>query len=198
VAVMTLTRIRRPDTNAYAHDDDAALVQAARHDRAAFAALYDRYVEHVYAYLRVHTVQEEDAADLLQQVFLQALAALPAYRGDGATVVAWLFRIARNAVIDHHRRRRRRRTVTWDAVPDAPHPPSPADPEAGVLRQEESARLQALIAALDEERRELLTLRFTARLSIADIASVVGKSEAATQKRLYRTIQALKDHYHDH
>ncbi len=195
---MTLTAMRRPDTNRYANDDDAALVRAARHDRAAFAALYDRYVEHVYAYLRVHTAQEEDAADLLQQVFLQALAALPKYRGDGATVVAWLFRIARNAVIDHHRRRRQRRTVTWDAVPDALHPLSPSDPEAGMLRQEESARLQALIAALDEEPRELLTLRFTARLSIADIASVVGKSEAATQKRLYRTIQALKDHYHDH
>jgi len=179
-----------------APDDDAALVRAARRDRAAFAPLYDRYADRVYAYLRLHVAQQEDAADLLQQVFLHALDGLPRYRGDGTHVVAWLFRIARNAVIDA--RRRQRLTLSWDAIPDALHPIGEHDPEAEVLRQEAHSRVRALVDALDEEAREVLVLRFTGRLSIADIALVIGKSEAATQKKLYRTMRALKEQYHAH
>ncbi len=176
------------------HDDgDAALVPAARADPAAFATLYDRYVDRIYAYLRLQVAQDADAADLLQSVFLQAYNSLPRYRGDGTYIVAWLFRIARNAVIDA--RRRHKPALSWESVPDALHPPGGDDPEAHALRREEHSRLQALIDALDDRERDLLVLRFTARLTIAEIAAVVGKSEAATQKKLYRIVQGLKEAY---
>lgn len=180
------------------HDDgDAALVRAARTDPTAFAVLYDRYVDRIYAYLRMQVAQDADAADLLQGVFLQAYNGLPRYRGDGTYIVAWLFRIARNAVIDA--RRRQRPTLPWDLVPSALQPFSTDEPEARALRREERTRLQELIDALDDQQRDLLVLRFTARLTIAEIAVVISKSEAATQKKLYRIIQGLKEAYnHDH
>ena len=87
-------------------DEEPALVDAARSDPAAFVELHARYEACVWRYLRARTATEEDAADLTQQTFLQALDGLPRYRERGLSFAAWLFRIARNVATDHHRRRR--------------------------------------------------------------------------------------------
>ncbi|MBV9279908.1 MAG: sigma-70 family RNA polymerase sigma factor, partial [Chloroflexi bacterium] len=121
-------------------DEDIALVRAAQQDRAAFAPLYHRYRHRVYAYLYTRLPHPEDAADLTQQVFVQALAALPRYRPDGPPFAGWLFRIARNAVVDHQRRRRRG-AVTLERVPEELQPRSDQDLEAQVVRQEALAHL---------------------------------------------------------
>jgi len=176
-------------------NDDAALVHAAQLHPAAFGPLYDRYVDRIYAYLWARTSGAEDAADLTQQVFLQALHALPRYRDGGTPFAAWLFRIARNAATDW--RRRQRATVAWDLVPAALHPQASDEVEARVVRQEELIRLRALLAALDAETREALILRFTAGLTLADVGAVIGKSEEATRKMIARALHTLKEQYHD-
>ena len=175
--------------------DDAALIHAAQRHPAAFGPLYDRYVDRIYAYLWARTSSAEDAADLTQQVFVQALDALPRYRAGRGPVAAWLFRIARNAATDW--RRRQRPTVAWDLVPAALHPRASDEVEARVLRQEELIRLRALLTALDADTREALILRFAAGLSLAEIGGAIGKSEEATRKRITRALQALKEQYHD-
>jgi RNA polymerase sigma-70 factor (ECF subfamily) len=176
-------------------DDEVALVRAARAAPSAFGPLYHRYVDRVYAYLRARTSGEADAADLTQQVFLRAMDAWPRYRGADGAFAAWLLRIARNAAVDFHRRRRE--TVAWDHVPETLHPRSEQCLDGPLERAEALARLGRLYRALDPDTRELLVLRFTAGLRVAEIAAVLGKSEAAVQKQLSRTIQRLKEHYDD-
>jgi len=176
-------------------NDEVALVQAAQRHPAAFGPLYDHYVDRIYAYLWARTSSAEDAADLTQHVFAQALDALPRYRAGRVPFAAWLFRIARNAATDW--RRRQRATVTWDLVPDALHPRAPDDLEAGVLRRESLIHLRALLAALDAETREALILRFTAQLTLAEVGAVIGKSEEATRKKIARALHTLKEQYHD-
>lgn len=158
-------------------------------------ALYGRYMERIYAYLRARTAIEEDAADLTQQVFVQALGALPGYRGGEGQAAAWLFRIARNLATSAHRRSRP--TTAWDLVPEALHVAGDPNIDARLLRQEAHARLRTLLQALPVEGQELLALRFVARLTVAEIAAVIGKSEAATSKRLSRTMQRLQERYDD-
>lgn len=175
--------------------DEGMLIRAAQADPAAFGVLYQRYLGPVYWYLRARTNSTEDADDLTQQVFLQALAALPRYRERGVPFAAWLFRIARNVATTF--RYRQRRTVSWQAVPYVRTPCADQDPEAQALRHETLGQLGDLLAALDPEKRELLTLRFAAELTAREIAAVVGKSEAAVKKQLARTLQALKEQYHD-
>lgn len=175
--------------------DDAALIHAAQRHLAAFGPLYDRYVNRIYAYLWARTSNAEDAADLTQQVFVQALNALPRYRAGRVPVAAWLFRIARNAATDWHRRRRS--TVAWDLVPEALHPATADDPEGGVLRRESLIHLRALLAALDADTREALVLRFAAGLTLAEVGAVIGKSEEATRKKIARALHALKEQYYD-
>jgi RNA polymerase sigma-70 factor, ECF subfamily len=189
---------RSVDRESAASQDEAALIQAAQRDLAAFGPLYARYVDRLYTYLRTRTgrARAEDAADLTQQVFLQALDALPRYRSrEGASVAAWLFRIARNAATDWQRRQRR--TVPWDAVPEELHPSAPDTADGVALRRDEIAEIQRLLATLDEETREALLLRFTGDLTLAEVGAVLGTSEEAVRKRIARALHALKERYHD-
>ncbi len=101
--------------NSNMEGDERAWVHAAQADATRFTVLYHMYVDRVYRYLLARTSSAEDAADLMQQVFLQALDALSKYRERSLPFAAWLFRIARNVAIDAHRRRQS--TLGWDAVP---------------------------------------------------------------------------------
>ena len=177
-------------------DDDVALVRAAQQERAAFAPLYRRYRHRVYAYLYTRLPHAEDAADLTQQVFVQALAALPRYRPDGPPFAGWLFRIARNAVVDHQRRQRRG-AVTLERVPEDLHPPADQDLEAQVVQQEALVHLHATLGTLDPATRDLLLLRFMGQLTGVEIGAAIGTSPAAASKRLQRAIQTLKEQYHE-
>jgi len=156
--------------------------------------LYERYVDRIYAYLRARAASPEEAADLTQQVFLRAFDAVAHYQPGRASFATWLFRIARNAATDAHRRRKP--TVSWDMLPAPLQPVAEDDPEAGALRAETHARLRAMLERCDARTRELLVLRYAAGLSIAEIAPIVGKSEAAVKKgltRALRTLRALKE-----
>ncbi len=176
--------------------DDAILVEAARRHTSAFEPLYGRYRDRIYAYMRLRTRSAEDAADLTQQAFLQALGALPQYRVQRGTFAAWLFRIAHNVATDDARRRRV--TISWDLVPEALQPLAGDDTEAAVLHTEALDRLRCVLDACPSPTREMLALRFTAGLTSAEIAVVVGKSEAAVKKQLTRIIQTVKEQYHEH
>ncbi len=174
--------------------EDGTLIAVAQREPEAFGSLYERYVTRVYRYLRARTRTEEDAADLTQQVFLRAFDAFPTYRAQDVPFAAWLFRIARNAVIDSHRRQRD--TRSWDGLPEALQPTDTAGPEAAAIRAESLQRLGDLLLRLDAGKREMLALRFAGGLTAREIALVTGKSEAATKKQLTRTIHYLKEHYH--
>jgi RNA polymerase sigma-70 factor (ECF subfamily) len=174
---------------------DADLVVEAQADPRAFAALYERYRDRIYWYLLTRTNSVEDADDLLQLVFLKALDALGQYRPARGPFAAWLFGIARHTTATFQARRRP--TVAWDLVPEVLLPVDEHDLEAQLVRREDLGRLRRCFGRLEAHRREVLILRFVTGLSIAEIAAVIGKSEAATKKQLARTLQALKEHYDD-
>jgi RNA polymerase sigma-70 factor (ECF subfamily) len=174
---------------------EAALVHAAQHDPTAFAPLYERYRDRIYAYLRTRTRTPDDAADLTQQVFVQALDALPRYRTGRVPFAAWLVRIAHNVAANYHRGHRH--TLTWDLLPEALQPPVDDDLETRVARHEAIARLDAVLRTCTADTREMLALHFAARLTVAETAAAMGKSEAAVKKHLYRTLRLLKEHYDD-
>ena len=187
---------RSVDASSPADEDEAELVSAAQAQPSAFALLYQRYLPRVYHYVRARLETDDEAADLTQQIFLQALEALPGYRPRGAPFVAWLFQIARHAVIDRHRRRKT--IVSWDALPVAFHTPTGyQDLDARLVHHERLAQLNTLLAELDPVQRELLALRFAAGLSAPQIALVVGRSPAAVKKQLTRLLHSLKEQYHE-
>lgn len=171
--------------------DEQALVEAAKHDTSAFGALYQLYFGRVYGYLRLRVQQEVDADDLTQQVFLQALNALPHYQSRGAPFATWLFTIARNVLADRFRRRPVTNSLEASGDLAADHAL-----EDDLLRRETYEQLSKLLNTLDPAARDLLALRFAAGLSAPEIAAVLGKRPDAVRKRLSRLLQSLKEHYH--
>ncbi len=174
---------------------EIALVEAARTNPAHFGALYQRYYNQVYRYLRTRVEHEEDAADLTQVVFLKAMDALPKYHARGIPFAAWLFRIARHTVVDTYRRHKS--TVSWDLLPEVTESPREQHPEVQMLHQEQLIQLRELLSHLDPKKRELLALRFAGGLSSSEIAAVLGKSHASVKKQITRILQSLKEHYHN-
>src|SRR6187397_3658327 len=90
--------------------DDAAVERlvgdAQAGDPRAFGRLFDHYHASVYRYIVSRVHRPSDAEDLTQLVFVKALEALPRYETRGIPFGGWLFRLARNAVIDHVRTNR--------------------------------------------------------------------------------------------
>ena len=177
--------------------DDPALIEQARHNSDAFAALYRRYLTSVYRYLYSRLGIVHDAEDITTQVFIDVLEGLSAnhYRAGGC-FSAWLFTIARRRLVDFYRQRP---TSQLDPTRTGAYPREIQSAEPGLLasleKSDDRKRLTHLLAQLDEEKQELLRLRFSALLGFAEIALLEGKSEAAVKMALYRTIDWLREHW---
>lgn len=167
----------------YSQLDDAALVKEARHNTEAFAILYRRYVTPLYRYLYHRLGNVKDTEDLTAQVFTDVLEGLDSYQERGR-FSSWLFTIAHLRLIDLYRQRV---TDSLDEIADD----SP-DLQSVVEQHEMHAHLTQLLGRLEEERQEILCLRFAARLEFSKIASLLCRSERAVKMTFYRTLNWLK------
>jgi RNA polymerase sigma-70 factor (ECF subfamily) len=174
-------------------DPDAAPVAAAKVDPAAFVALYDRYFDLVYGYVRLRIGDRPTSEDVTSQVFVTALAKIDGFRGHGP-FAAWLFRIAANAVRSEQRRRRPVGNVDTllEGLPAAD--PGPAEV---TLARERQARLHAAVAGLDRDEQHLLALRYGAGMSFEEVADSLGIAPGAARVRMHRVIEQLRRRYPD-
>lgn len=171
-----------------AGDDD--LLAAARADPDAFARAFEAYRLPVYRYLRTRTASDDEAADLVGVTFERALRAIRTYRSSGSAI-GWLLRIARNAAIDAFRKGQP--TLSLQAVETERQSALDPPPEVAYLAIERLRELRAQVHALPEPTRDAIALRYGAGLPTREIATVIGKSEAATQKLISRGLAALKE-----
>ena len=165
------------------------LVQRAKHDAAAFGALYDRYVDKVYNYIYHRVGNHHDAEDLTARTFHRALANVGAYMDRGVPFSAWLFRIAHNLVANWHRDQSRRPVVSLDEAYSGP----PQHPEAAAEHAEEEDALLEAIRTLPDDRQKLLLFKFSEGMSNLEIAAILGRTEGAVKSLYHRTLLSLRE-----
>ena len=158
-------------------------------ERPPFEDLYRDYLGRIYAYVRAQVGAAADAEDVTAQVFMNAYQAYPRFEARNTTPAAWLFRIARNATLDHFRshgrRERLQRTIE--------HQPMAEEDPAG--QAEERIRYRALlaqVAELPERQRDAISLRHSG-LSFEEVGTLMGCSEDAAKMLYHRALKALKD-----
>ncbi|MDA0302652.1 MAG: sigma-70 family RNA polymerase sigma factor [Chloroflexi bacterium] len=160
--------------------------RARQGDSDAFGLLYDRFQPEIVRYL-AHRVGDPDTAeDLAQQVFLKAWQAIPRYEARGVPFKAWLYRMAHNQMVDHFRTRKQ--TTDLDGI----DVPEDAEAEALVLAGEMTAALEAALARLSEDHRQVLTLRFLMEKSAREIGEIMGRKEVTVRGLQMRALQALR------
>lgn len=157
-----------------------------------FEVLYERYYTRIHRYIRAHIHNDDDAADLAQQIFFQIWMQITTYQSERGSFATWIFSIAHHRLVDYYRVARS--TVSWEPLYEITI--MEQSPEEIVISAEALARVKALLDALSDAERELLALRFAARLSFGEIAAILGKSIEATRKQLTRLIQRLHRQYH--
>lgn len=160
-------------------------------DGARFTLLYEQHLPGVYRYVSSRVGSREEAEDVTAEAFRAAWSSRASYRGRGS-FRAWLFGIVRRTLADHYRRRRTRPAAplegeTADLLPD-----SAPSPEEQALEQEQQQRTRGLLAGLNPQQQEVLSLRFAADLTYPEIAVVIGKREEAVKKIAQRALETLR------
>jgi RNA polymerase sigma-70 factor (ECF subfamily) len=158
-------------------------------ERPPFEDLYRDYVGRIYAYIRAQVGAQADAEDIAAQVFMNAYQAYERFEPRHTTPAAWLFRIARNATLDHFRasgrRDRLQRTIEHQPVAEA-------DP-AGMAEERMQYRALLLhVARLPERQRDAISLRHSG-LSFEEVGTLMSCSEDAAKMLYHRALKALRD-----
>ena len=152
-----------------------------------FGPLYDRYIRKIYDFIYFKTMHRETAEDLTSQTFMKALQNIQSFREGAGTFSAWLYRIARNTVIDHYRTRKETRSLedAWDLGADDETP-------RDIDTRDRLAAVQASIQQFPAQQREVIMLRVWSELSFKEIAAIVGKSEASCKMAFSRSLAKLR------
>ncbi len=172
--------------------DDKTLVERAQQcDPEAFGKLYECYADRVYGYILLKIGDAADAEDLTEQVFVRALEKINSYSWRGVPFIAWLFRIARNQVIDYLRAKRTTYSLDTASNLSCPEPGPEKMVELNLSRKE----LGWAISQLTEAQQQVIALKFAGGLKNAEVAQVMNKSEGAIKALQHSAIAALRRIY---
>jgi RNA polymerase sigma-70 factor (ECF subfamily) len=171
--------------------DIALLVHQARQgDKQAFGELYELYAPRVYRFFAAHLDNNQDAEDLTGEVFIKVWRALPGYRERGVPFGGYLFRIARNALIDQYRRSGRKSNPL--PIDETRLPDPDANPAQLLGASLERRQIRQKLAQLKEDYRTVLTLRFLSDLSPDEVAVAMSRSPGAVRVLQHRALAALR------
>jgi RNA polymerase sigma-70 factor (ECF subfamily) len=160
-------------------------------DPDAIAACYTVLHEPLYRFLMGQCGDRFLAEDLVLQTFEELIRHGDRIRGGGDAIRAWVFRAARNNLIDERRKARRRGDVPLSDEAAERYIAGGPGPEEHALDAIGDRRLQAGIARLSDDQREIISLRFGAGLSGPETAQVTGKTTNAVKSLQHRALATL-------
>lgn len=159
-------------------------------DRSAFAEIYMRHFDNVYAYMRVAIDDAQEAEDTTQQVFTKVLESLSSYEVREQPFRSWLFRIARNQAIDHLRKQGRVDVEEPGKLDMRREPTSDANLRA--LQWTSDSELLMLVERLPAGQRQVVVLRYVLEFNTAEMAEVLERSQEAVRQLHSRAMRFLE------
>jgi RNA polymerase sigma-70 factor (ECF subfamily) len=171
--------------------DEALMLQVRAGKVGLLAELFERHNRQVYGFIYRMTSNRELSEDLVQDVFLRILKYRESYRPE-TSFTAWMYGIARNALIDLMRKRKPE-AVWEDVAPNLTSSDEPADER--IRSRQEVALLQQALASLPADKREVLILSRYQELRYDEIGRIIGCEANAVKQRVFRAVKALGDRY---
>ena len=182
---------------------ESFVVQAQQGEEDAFERLFDLYYGPIsrYIHLRANT---EEVEDLVSDIFLKVIKNLSRYKpqkriienGKGA-FAAWIFRIARNQVIDHYRVAQESISLYDETSGELRFDiPSPRlDPRQSAEQHEAHRFIHTALKKLPNTHREILELKFLHEFSNTEIAEITGKNEGTIRVAQLRALREIRKYF---
>ncbi len=172
--------------------NDRELIRKAQlGDHYAFGELYECHAPVIFRYLFAHLDSRMDAEDLTGEVFLKAWQSLPKYKERGVPFLAFLFRVARNVLVDHYRQSNRQDSKAPEDM-DGYKQDSSSEPVDLVGTQMEHQHVLRVLSRLRPDYRMVITLRFISELSPEETAQAMERSVGAIRVLQHRALAALR------
>lgn len=166
---------------------DLSLAHLAQNgDSEAFGKLYDIYIKNIYGFVYYKTMNKEVAEDITSSVFMKAWKNIKQFREE--SFAAWLYAIARHAVIDHYRKSKENINIEdcWDLA-------DKKDFLEQIDTDLQISDIKEAMKSLSGTEREVIIMRFWLELSFKDIAERLNKNEGAVKMSLSRALNNLRD-----
>ena len=177
-------------------NEEQRWIAAARNgDQESFEKLVRLYEKRVFSLTSRMCRNSADAEEAAQEAFLAAWQALPAFRGD-ASFATWLYRLVSNACVDILRRAGRHQVMAGPSLDDEESSPEPPDkspsPHALAERAELRRQIEAGLAALPPEYRQVLILREIHQCTYDEIAQICSIDLGTVKSRINRGRKRLR------
>jgi RNA polymerase sigma-70 factor (ECF subfamily) len=170
---------------------EALMLEVRAGQTGLLAELFERHQRQVYGFFYRMTGSREMSEDLVQDVFLRILRYRDTYQ-PRTSFAAWMYGIARNALIDQMRKRRPE-TAFDDGSPEMQSSDQPVDER--IRAQQETVMLQKALASLPADKREVLILSRYQDLKYDEIGRILGCEPNAVKQRVFRAVRALGDRF---
>ena len=167
-------------------DEKEAIAACQSGELTHFALVYDRYNERIYKYVNYRVRHKETVEDIVSTIFIKAMEGIGSYDAGKGPFAAWIYRIARNATIDHYRKH-----VPTDDIEAHGDFADDTDIEADLIRNEDRDVVNKHLKKLTPAQQELIKLRIWDELPFAEIAVILEKTEAGCKMAFYRSLKAL-------
>ena len=156
-----------------------------------FSQIYDQYIDKIYRFVYLKVNSQEIAEDITSKIFIKGWEAFHGLNEEIKNPGAFLYQIARNAVVDHYREKGRANTVSVDASPEIADPGTNAQDKA-ILSADISV-IKKGIQKLKKEHQDIIIWHYLEDMPIADIAKLIDKPAGTVRVMLHRGLKDLKD-----
>jgi RNA polymerase sigma-70 factor, ECF subfamily len=172
--------------------EEEVWIERSKKDKRHFGVLYERYFDRIFNYLMRHTDDEEMAADLCSQTFVNALNALPKYEVRGVPFAAWLYKIAGNEINKYYRKNKGKKVFSIEELKVKQLVEQTEEP----WEEESIQRLLNYMNDLPTDMLQVLELRFFEDKDFKEIAFILDMTESGAKMRTYRALDKLRERFH--
>ena len=155
-------------------------------DNRDFEKVYNENFSYVYNYIYMRVLHRETAEDLCSQTFLNALTHFDSYDSKKAGVRTWLCTIARNLTTNYQTSSSVRLAAPLDD--DIIDQSMSHEDEYSVFKEPANREAARLLSLIDDDMRELLSLRYGLEMQVSEIAAFYNITENAVRKRIKKAL----------
>lgn len=178
------------------HDDERELLKRiADDDRAAFTILYSHHLNNLYRYIYLFTKSKDTSEEIIQNVFIKIWERRETL-GSITSFKAYLYRSAKNLLLDEVRKNQVKTKVFFTLKPDSEE--SYEESDAKIIYDQYYQIAQDAINLLPKKRKQIVELRTNEDLTLDEIAEKLSISKCVVKKQLYTGMHFIRDYLHKH